>query len=322
MMTIKPARWSIAGLVLTFATAANAGQYPERAINLIVPFPPGGVTDVVGRAVAAQLTNELGQPVVVENRAGASGAVGTAAAARAEPDGYTLLLGNISTLGTNPSTLANLAYDPVKDFTPISLLAVQPLVVAVHPSVPARDIGELIRLAKSKPGALTYGTAGSSIHLAVELFNSMNGIDMLHVPYRGSAPAITDLIGGQINVLFDPISTLYPQVSGGQVRGLAVTTSERSNAASELPTVGESATPGYDVSSWQALVAPAGTPPQIVARLNAAVLRVLQAPETRALFDKQGARPSPSSPEQAGEYIRSEVARWKMVADKAGVRPE
>lgn len=314
---------SVVGAVLAFAAVASWGQaYPSRAITLIVPFPAGGVTDVIGRAVASRLGAELGQTVVVENKAGASGTLGTALAATAPADGYTLLLANISTLGTNAATFAKLPYDPVAGFTPISLLAIQPLVVAVHPSVPAQNLSQLIQLAKAKPGALTYGTAGSSIHLAVELFNSMNGIKMLHVPYKGSAPAITDLIGGQVNVLFDPISTLYPHVRSGKVRGLAVTTAGRSPTAAQLPTVSESGTQGYDVSSWQALVAPAGTPPAVIERLHAAAVKVLALPETKELFGKLGAQPSPTTPEAAAQHIRSEIARWKKVAHEAGVEPQ
>ncbi|NML43527.1 tripartite tricarboxylate transporter substrate binding protein [Ramlibacter sp. G-1-2-2] len=316
-------RRALAGIAIAFAAAtAGAQQYPSRTITLVVPFPAGGVTDVVARAVASRLSTELGQTVVVENKAGASGVPGTAFAARAAADGYTLLLGNISTLGTNPATFAKLPYDPAADFTPVSLLASQPLVIAVHPSVPAQNLKELVALAKAKPGTLSFGTAGTSIQLAVELFDKMNGIKMLHVPYKGSAPAITDLVGGQINVLFDPISTLYPMVKAGKVRGLGVTTKQRSPAAPELPSAQEAGTPGYDVSSWQALVVPAGTPAPIVQRLHAAVAKVLAMPETRELFAKQGAVPTPTSPEEAGQYIRSELARWKEVAQEAGVKPE
>jgi tripartite-type tricarboxylate transporter receptor subunit TctC len=315
-------RHSVVGAMLALAAVASWGQaYPSRTITLVVPFPAGGVTDVVGRAVAARLGTELGQTVVVENKAGASGMLGTAAASKSAPDGYTLLLANISTLGTNAATFAKLPYDPVADFAPISLLAVQPLVIAVHPSVPAQNLAQLVQLAKAKPGALTFGTAGSSIQLAVELFNSMNGIKMLHVPYKGSAPAITDLIGGQVNVLFDPISTIYPQVKAGKVRGLAVTTAARSPTA-DLPTVSESGTPGYDVSSWQALVAPAGTPAPVIERLHAATVKVLAQSEMRELFGKLGAQTAPTTPEAAGKHIRSEIARWKKVALEAGVVPE
>jgi tripartite-type tricarboxylate transporter receptor subunit TctC len=312
-----------AALVLgIMSMAAGAQSYPSKPITLVIPFPPGGVTDVVGRAVAVKLSTELGQNVIVDNKAGASGILGTAMVAKAPADGYTLLLGNTSTLGTNAATFAKLPYDPVASFAPVSMLAVQPLVVAVNPAVPAQNLGDLIKLAKAKPGSLSFGTAGSSIQLAVELFDSMSGIKMLHVPYKGSAPAITDLIGGQVNVLFDPISTLYPQVKGGKLRGLAVTTATRSPSAPELPTVIESGVPGYDVSSWQALVVPAGTPQAVIARLHEAVVKVLALPDTRELFGKLGAQPSPSTPEEAAQHIRSEIARWKKVAQEAGVIPE
>lgn len=316
-------RRAFAGLALSLLVATGWAQAPSsRPITLIVPFPAGGVTDVVGRAVAVRLAAELGQTVVVENKAGASGSLGTSVAARAAPDGHTLLLGNTSTLGTNAATFAKLPYDPVNDFTPISLLALQPLVVAVHPSVPAQNLQELVALAKAKPGAITFGTAGSSIQLAAELFSKMNGISMLHVPYKGSAPAITDLIGGQVNVLFDPISTLYPHVHSGKARGLAVTTQVRAETAPELPTADEAGSRGYDVSSWQALVVPAGTPAPIVQRLHAAVTKVLADPGTRELFARQGALPAPTTPQEAARHIRSEVARWKQVARDAGVKPE
>ncbi len=316
-------RCALAGLLASAITASWAQTpYPSRPITLIVPFPAGGVTDVIGRSVAARLEVELGQPVVVENKAGASGTIGSAIAANAAPDGHTLLLGNISTLGTNAATFAKLPYDPQASFTPISLLAVQPLVVAVHPSIAANSMADLVRLAKAKPGGLSYGTAGSSIHLAVELFSELNGIKMLHVPYKGSAPAITDLVGGQVNLLFDPISTLYPQVKGGKVRGLAVSTATRSPIASELPTISESGTAGYDVSSWQALVVPAGTPLPIVQRLHAAVVKVLDLPEIREQFGRYGAQPSPTTPEVAAQHVRSELARWKKVARDADIKPE
>jgi tripartite-type tricarboxylate transporter receptor subunit TctC len=210
----------------------------------------------------------------------------------------------------------------VTSFAPVSMLAVQPLVIGVNPAVPAHNLADLIKLAKEKPGELSFGTAGSSIQLAVELFNTMTGIKMLHVPYKGSAPAITDLIGGQVNLLFDPISTLYPQVQTGRVRGLAVTTAMRSPVAPDLPTVAESGVAGYDVSSWQALVVPAGTPADVIASLHAAVAKVLALPETREQFEKLGAQPSPSTPEQAGQFIRAEIARWKAVALEAGVKPQ
>jgi len=307
--------WAFAGLAL-------AQPYPSKPLRMIVPFPPGGVTDVMSRAVAARLSVEMGQPVVVDNRAGASGIIGAEAGAKAPADGYTITMGNISTLAVNSATFAKLPYDPVASFAPISMVAIQPLVVAVHPSLPVQSLPDLVRYAKSKPGELSYGTAGSSIHLAVEYFSSAAGIRMNHVPYKGSAPAITDLLGGQLQVLFDPFSSLYPQVRGGKARGLAVTTERRSSVAPELPTVSELGYKGFDVSSWQGLVVPAATPKDIVERLHRDTVKLLSSAEIREQFAKHGAEPAPTSPEKFAEYIRGEIARWQKVARDAGVKPE
>ena len=297
-------------------------DYPSKALRMIVPFPPGGVTDIVARAVAVKLGSELGQQVVVDNRAGASGAIGAELGARAPADGYTLIMGNISTLGINPITFAKLGYDPVSSFDPISLVAVQPLLITVHPSVPAKNLSELVQLAKSQPGQLNYGTAGSSIHLAVEQFNSLAGIRMNHIAYKGSAPAITDLVGGQIQVLFDPFSSIYPQVTAGKVRALAVTTDKRATAAPQLPTVAEQGFPGFDVSSWQGIVVPAGTPKPVIQRLNRALTAVLASNEVKDKFAQYSAVTAPTTPEQFSAYIKEELARWQKVAQQAGVKPE
>ncbi|HEX9432067.1 MAG TPA: tripartite tricarboxylate transporter substrate binding protein, partial [Burkholderiales bacterium] len=304
-----------------FAGLALAQPYPSKPLRMIVPFPPGGVTDVMSRAVAARLSAEMGQPVVVENRAGASGIIGAEAGAKAPADGYTITMGNISTLAVNSATFAKLPYDPVTSFAPISMVAIQPLVVAVHPSLPVQSLPDLVRYAKSKPGELSYGTAGSSIHLAVEYFSTVAGIRMNHVPYKGSAPAITDLIGGQLQVLFDPFSSLYPQVRGGKARGLAVTTERRSSVAPELPTVSDLGYKGFDVSSWQGLVVPAATPKDIVERLHRDTVKLLGSAEIKEQFAKHGAEPAPTSPEKFAEYIRGEIARWQKVARDAGVKP-
>lgn len=297
-------------------------DYPNKALRMIVPFPPGGVTDIVARTVAVKLGSELGQQVVVDNRAGASGAIGAELGARAPADGYTLIMGNISTLGINPITFAKLGYDPVSSFDPISLVAIQPLLITVHPSVPAKNLSELVQLAKSQPGQLNYGTAGSSIHLAVEQFNSLAGIRMNHIAYKGSAPAITDLVGGQIQVLFDPFSSIYPQVTAGKVRALAVTTDKRATAAPQLPTVAEQGFPGFDVSSWQGIVVPAGTPKPVIQRLNRALTAVLASNEVKDKFAQYSAVTAPTTPEQFSAYIKEELARWQKVAQQAGVKPE
>jgi tripartite-type tricarboxylate transporter receptor subunit TctC len=312
-------------LVLTCLIASVAwGQadYPNKPIRMIVPFPPGGVTDIVARTVSLKLSAELGQPIVVENRAGASGAIGAELGARAAPDGYTLIMGNISTLGINPITFAKLGYDPVTSFDPISLVAVQPLLITVHPSVAAKNLAELVQLAKSQPGQLNYGTAGSSIHLAVEQFNSLAGIRMNHIAYKGSAPAITDLVGGQIQVLFDPFSSIYPLVAAGKIRALAVTTEKRAAAAPQLPTVAEQGYAGFDVSSWQGIVVPAGTPKPVIQRLHRGLVTVMASPEVKDKFAQYSAFATASTPEQFAAYIKEELIRWQKVAQLAGVKPE
>jgi len=312
-------------LVLTCLIASVAwGQadYPNKPIRMIVPFPPGGVTDIVARTVSLKLSAELGQPIVIENRAGASGAIGAELGARAAPDGYTLIMGNISTLGINPITFAKLGYDPVTSFDPISLVAVQPLLITVHPSVAAKNLAELVQLAKSQPGQLNYGTAGSSIHLAVEQFNSLAGIRMNHIAYKGSAPAITDLVGGQIQVLFDPFSSIYPLVAAGKIRALAVTTEKRAAAAPQLPTVAEQGYAGFDVSSWQGIVVPAGTPKPVIQRLHRGLVTVMASPEVKDKFAQYSAFATASTPEQFSAYIKEELIRWQKVAQLAGVKPE
>jgi len=308
------------GLIASMAW--GQADYPIKPIRMIVPFPPGGVTDIVARTVSVKLSAELGQPVVVENRAGASGAIGAELGARAAPDGYTLIMGNISTLGINPITFAKLGYDPVTSFDPISLVAVQPLLITVHPGVPAKNLAELVQLAKSQPGQLNYGTAGSSIHLAVEQFNSLAGIRMNHIAYKGSAPAITDLVGGQIQVLFDPFSSIYPLVAAGKIRALAVTTEKRAAAAPQLPTVAEQGYAGFDVSSWQGIVVPAGTPKPIIQRLYRGLVTVMASHEVKEKFAQYSAFATASTPEQFAAYIKEELVRWQKVAQQAGVKPE
>lgn len=304
------------------ASAHAASDYPSKTVRIIVTFAPGGVADMTGRVLASELSEELGQTVIVENQAGASGAIGTAFVARSEPDGYTLLLGTNATLAVNPATFNNLAYDPVNDFAPISLIANQPLVIGVSPKVPAQSLSELVDLARSKPGALSYGSAGSSMHLAAELFAHVAGIELLHVPYKGSSPAITDLIGGQIDLMFDPMVTLYPQVKAGRVRGLAVTTTERSPAAPELPTAVESGFTEYNVGSWQSFAAPAGTPPEVIERLHTALDKVLRSERVRNRLAESGMVSWPTTPEEASKFIESEIARWKEVAQRVSVQAQ
>lgn len=310
----------VLGLCTSLAWAQ--ADFPNKPLRMIVPFPPGGVTDIVARTVSVKLGVELGQTIVVENRAGASGAIGAELGARAPADGYTLIMGNISTLAINPVTFAKLGYDPVTSFDPVSMVAVQPLLITVHPGVPAKNLGELVQLAKSQPGKLNYGTAGSSIHLAVEQFNSLAGIRMNHIAYKGSAPAITDLVGGQIQVLFDPISSIYPQVAAGKARALAVTTEKRATSAPQLPTVAEQGYAGFDVSSWQGIVVPAGTPKAVIQRLHRGLTNVMASAEVKDKFSQFSAMAVATPPEEFAVYIKEELSRWQKVAQQAGVKPE
>ena len=313
----------VAAVVLVLGVfAAQAQSYPERSIKLVIPFPPAGVTDIVARTMAAKLTDELGQTVIAENRAGASGAIGAEVVARSPADGYTWVMGNISTMAINQWTMAKLNYDPLKSFDPVGMVAVQPLLIVVNPAVPAATLAELVAYAKANPSKLNYGTAGTSIHLAVEFFSGLAGIKMNHIPYKGRAPAVTDLLGGQIQVLFDPFSSVYPQVASGKVRGLAITTPVRSKVAPNIPTVNESGYSGVDISSWQGILVPAGTPKEIVKKINAAMNKVLASNEVIEKFAQFSAVPTPWTPEQFGDYIQKEQARWGKVAKDAGIKPE
>jgi tripartite-type tricarboxylate transporter receptor subunit TctC len=312
-----------AALVIAALTpAALAQALPTKPLRIIVPFAPGGVTDMVSRTMAQGLTAELGQPVIVENRAGASGIPGAEAAAKADPDGYTLMMGNISTLAINAAVFEKLPYDPQKSFAPISMVARQPLLVVVNPAVPGKTIDELIKLGKAKPNSLNFGSAGASLRLATEAFNQATGIKMTHVPYKGSGPAMTDLVAGHIEVLFDAFSSLYPFVQDGKVRALAITSAKRSPLAPELPTLTELGLPKVDVTSWQAIVVPAGVPPAVSARLVDAVHKVLAKPAIQAQLAKQGVEPVPSTPQELSTYADAEMKRWKAVAQTAGVKPE
>jgi tripartite-type tricarboxylate transporter receptor subunit TctC len=320
--TALTSAFSAALLALSPLGSALAQTFPTKPLRIIVPFAPGGVTDMVGRTMAQGLTAELGQTVIVENRAGASGIPGAELAAKADPDGYTLMMGNISTLAINAAVFAKLPYDPQKSFAPISMVARQPLLVAVNAGVPARNVAELVKLSKDKPNSLNFGSAGASLRLATEAFNQSAGITMTHVPYKGSGPAMTDLVAGHIQVLFDAFSSLYPFVQEGKLRALAITSAKRSPLAPELPTLTELGYPAVEVNSWQAIVVPAGVPAPIAARLTEAVHKVLASPAIQQQLGKQGVEPSPSSPQELARYAAEELTRWKAVAHKAGVKPE
>ena len=310
------------GFLLPQLGIAQVQSYPNKPIRLIVPFPPGGVTDIMARAMATKMSESMNTQIVIDNKAGASGALGAEMAAKSAPDGYTWLMGNISSLGINPATMAKLGYDPVKSFEPAGMVAIQPLVITVNSQLPIKTLSELVQWAKVHPGELNYGTAGSSVHLAVEYFDSLADIKMNHIPYKGSSPAITDILGGQIQVLFDPFSSVYPHVASGKLRALAITTKNRSSQAPQLPTVIESGYPGYDVSSWQGIVLPAGTPKTIIQKVNQEINKALASAEIKSKFDQYSAEPTQWSPEQYGNFIKEENIRWLQIAKNANIKPE
>lgn len=305
-----------------FGAGALAQGYPARPLKLIVPFAPGGSTDVVARVISVRLSAELGQPVITENRGGASGMVGAEAASKAAPDGYTLFLGASSVLAINSITFAKLPYDPVKSFAPVSMLSQQPLLVAVHSGVAARSLAELVALAKSRPAPMTIGSTGSSVMLPAQAFSSAAGITLQEIPYKGVGPAMTALISGEIDILFGTIVTLYPHVRGGKVRGLAITSEKRSSYSPEMATVAELGYPGYSATVWNALVVPAGVPNEIIERLNRETVKLLSLAEVKEQFSNQGIEAVSSTPAQLSEFIRNEITRWQKVARDAGLKPE
>ena len=308
-------------LVACFAAGAALAQaYPSKPLRMVVPFPPGGSADILGRSVGQKLGERLGQPVVIDNRPGAGASIGAKAVAEAPADGYTLLLGTVSSHAMSPAT-NTVGYDPVKDFTPIAEIASIPFVVLVHPGVPVKNIAELVALAKSKPGQVTYASAGSgtSNHLAGELLGMAAGIKMLHVPYKGSAPALNDLLGGQVNAMFDLQLTAMPQIKSGKVRALAMTGAKRSALLPELPTVREAGVPGYEVTAWFGFFGPAGVPKPIVDRLNAELNAIMKLPDIRAKFAELGVETESGSAEEFAGFVRGEAGKWAAVIKAAGI---
>jgi tripartite-type tricarboxylate transporter receptor subunit TctC len=311
-------------LAMLVSHAALAQAWPNRPVRLLVPFAAGaGTNDIMARLVGQHVGAGLGQPVVIENRPGAGGIAGTEAAAKAAPDGYTFLMTSVS-LVTSAYLYARLPYDPQKDFVPVSLVATAPLMLVVHPSVAAKSVQELVVLAKANPGRLTYGSGGvgSTPHLAGELFKSLAGIDAVHVPYKGGAPALNDLLGGQLSFMIENVPGTMPFVKGGKLRALAITSAQRSPLDPALPTMAEAGVPGYEVVGWNGIVAVAGTPPEIVARLQAEVARALRLPEVRERLAALGAEPVGSTPEEFGAFLRSEMTLWGRIIREKGIRSE
>jgi tripartite-type tricarboxylate transporter receptor subunit TctC len=315
-------RAALGALALVLAGGAWAQAYPTKPIRLVVPFPAAGTTDILAREVAQRLSVSFGQSVVVDNRPGAAGNIGSDIVAKSAPDGYTLLMGTVGTHAINPSLYAKMPYNHVKDFVPIVLVAGVPNILEVTPSLPVNSVADLIKLAKEKPGQLNFASSGSgtSIHLSGELFKTMTGVDMMHVPYKGSAPALTDLMGGQVQLMFDNLPSSLAQIKAGKLRAIAVTSAQRSPALPNIPTIAESGLPGFEASSWFGLLAPAGTPAAIVARINADVNQWLQTAEAKEKLLAQGAIPAGGTPEQFGAHIRAETEKWAKVVKVSGAK--
>ena len=302
---------------------AHAQTYPTKPVRIVVGFPPGGATDVVARTISQKLGEALGQPVIVDNRAGAASNIGAELVANAPKDGHTLFMGTVST-SVNPSLYKKLAYDPLRDFAPVTQVTGTPFVFVVHPSLPARSVKEFIALARTRPGELNYGSAGSGsgAHLFVEMFGAMARVKLQHVPYKGAAPATTAIMSGETIFMFENIVTMLPLARAGKLRALAVTTATRSAAAPEIPTIAEAGVPGYDANAWFGIFAPTGTPQAVIDRLNAEIVKIVKLPETRDRFLALGAEPAGSTAEEFGAFFRNEVAKWAKVVKESGARVE
>ena len=312
---------AVAGSVLSFPGAAAAQTaYPGRAITIIVPFPPGGTTDILARIVGQAMSIELGQPVTIDNRAGAGGNIGGQIAAKAAPDGYTLFMGTVGTQAINASLYKKLPFDPIKDFAPLTRVANVPNLLVANPAQPFKSVAELIAYARANPDKINFASSGNgtSIHLSGELFKTLAKVQMVHVPYKGSAPAVTDLLGNQVGIMFDNMPSVIQHVRAGKLRALAVTTTKRSPELPDVPTIAESGLPGYAATSWFGLFAPAGTAPSVISRLNATIVKVLAQADIRKKISDQGAEVYSETPEQFASFIQAEGVKWGKVVRDSG----
>jgi tripartite-type tricarboxylate transporter receptor subunit TctC len=311
-----------AALTALMSDAAPGQAYPTRPIHVVVPSSPGaGVTDIMARLVGQHLSARIGQQIVIDNRPGASGIIGAEVVSRAAPDGYTLLVANVS-LVVNPFLYPKMPYDALKDFIPVTMINSAPMLLVVHPSVPAKSVSELIAYAKSHPAQLNYGSGGlgSTPYLAAELFKSLAGIDVVHVPYKGGAPALSDLVGGQVSFMIENMPGTMPYVRAGNLRALAITSPQRSELAPELPTMAEAGVPGYEMSGWNGLFAVKGTPPEIVAKLHSEVAKILRTAEVRQELAALGAEPVGDTPEEFAAFLKADMARWGKIIQDKGIR--
>ena len=306
------------------AQGRDGGLYPVRPVRLLVPFPPGGGNDILARTVGQRLSEILGQPIVIDNRGGAGGVIGATLAASAPPDGYTLFLGSLGSLAHNPALKESLPYQPVRDFSPVTVLATSAFLLAVHPGVPAKGVKDLIALARLSPGKLNYASAGSgsSLHMTAELFKHSSGTNMTHVPYKGTGPAITDLVGGRVEVIFSTMPPVLTHVKSGRLRALGVTTLTRAGAAPDVPTIAEAGVAGFEVSNWQGIVVPAKTPAELVRRLNQHLRAALKSPGMSDALAAQGLEAAGGTPEQFGALIKAEIVKYTQVVKAAGIRAD
>ena len=311
-----------AALCAVSVTTFSQDKWPSKPIKYIVPFPPGGTTDILARLISAKLGTVLGQPVLVENKAGAGGNIGSDFVAKSAPDGYTILGGTISSHAINVSMYKDMPYDPVKDFVPITLIGTNANVLIVDPKNPAKNVQELIAQAKAKPGAMSFASAGNgtSQHLSGELFKAMAGLQMEHIPYKGSAPAIQDVMGGQVPMMFDTTVVAAPHIKAGSVRALAVTSAKRVRGMENIPTLAEAGVPGYQLVSWQGIFAPAGTPKEIVQRLNMELVKIIGMPDVRERLDMLGVEPVANTPDEFATFQRAEITKWAKVIKDANIK--
>lgn len=318
-------RTTLSGCAMTalflFSACAGAQAYPTKPLRLIIPFAPGGTNDIIGRLVAQKLGEAIGQQVIPDNRGGAGGSIGMEVAAKSAPDGYTIVIGHIGTLAVNPTLYSKLAYDPVKDFAPITLVSKLPNLMAVNPTVPAKSVAQFIALAKSSPGKLSYGSGGTggAGHLATEYFRLLTKIDMVHVPYRGTGLAVIDVISGQLDMVMAGVPAIVPHTRAGKLRALGVSGSTRLAILPDVPTIAESGAPGYDATQWYGILAPAGTPKAVLASLHAGLEKSLASPVLKERFAADGADPFMTTPEEFTAFMKREIARWAPVIKKAGL---